>query len=507
VSDNLKAEDVSSDHVGMASVVEMAAPDARAPMDADGHSASGEAVGVLRAAAAEAGGPQLALIGTAGIPRVIVWANEALLEILQVGAGDLVGHELSSLPGPGTADTCEWTVVVAAQARARAGRWSQAVVNRLDGSQLPVQLQVTAVDDAGWVVQLQPVTNAEQAAEQARNEAEHRFRAVAQCAPVGIVVSDAGVRLGFVNDQFAELLDRDASQLLGTRWLDRIHPRDLPSLQQALQTVLSGEPIEQAVRVLSRQDDPRWLQFRLAPVTTPRRAAGFIAVVEDITARRAHDTQLTYHANYDPLTGLTNRRQLMGTLSQLLTSSRSHDRRFAVLFADLDGFKQVNDTLGHHAGDQVLVEVARRLTGVAREHDLVARLAGDEFVIILDRTHDRASATAAAARYLGALREPVHLAGQPLTISASIGVALAADGDTPESLLAAADHNMYQAKAAGRGTYRHTTPAPAGPPQDRTTGPSRTQPDPHDDPPATHAGTPPPHPEAAGEPEQSSTHP
>jgi diguanylate cyclase (GGDEF)-like protein len=192
-------------------------------------------------------------------------------------------------------------------------------------------------------------------------------------------------------------------------------------------------------------------------VTTPRRAAGFIATVEDITARRAWEAQLAYQASHDPLTGLANRRVLLDRLADLLGGYRGQDRQFAVLFADLDGFKQVNDTLGHHAGDLVLIEVGRRLGAMAREHDLVARIAGDEFVIVLQQVRDGDEAEAAAGRYLTGLCAPVRIGAQDLPISASIGVALPGDGDTPESLLRAADRSMYHAKHTGPGRHHLNT--------------------------------------------------
>jgi diguanylate cyclase (GGDEF)-like protein len=315
------------------------------------------------------------------------------------------------------------------------------------------------------------VTDAEAAIAQARAEAEHGIRAVAEHAPIGIILSEAGIRLGFVNAAFAALLDRPTTALLGQGWLQVIHPEDRQRLQTALEQVLTGQPGEVTVRLAAdphppdhqawanpRRDDvrpdhplhagprSRWLQFRLVPVTTPRRAAGFVATVEDVTDARARDAVLTYQAYHDPLTGLANRRRLIETLTSLLDSQRGADREIAVLFCDLNGFKQVNDAHGHEAGDLLLIEVARRLTGIARQHDLVARLAGDEFVILLSRVRSDEEAAAAAARYQAALATTVRIGGHQVTISATVGVARPHPGDTPTSLLQAADQIMYRAK-------------------------------------------------------------
>ena len=289
---------------------------------------------------------------------------------------------------------------------------------------------------------------------EAQAEAEHRFRALAECAPVGIVLSEAGLRLGFVNDRFVELTGFDRNQLDGNAWLDVVHPDDLPGLQEALSQVLSGSSSELTVRLLASAGGFRLLLFKFAPVITPRRAAGFIGIVEDITARRAWENQLTYQATHDALTGLANRRKLIDTLADLLDGGRSGDRQFAVLFCDLDGFKQVNDTLGHDIGDAVLIEVGRRLAAISREHDLVCRVAGDEFVVILQRIRDEHQGKAAARRYLDSLTAPVDLVGRSIPVSASVGLALPRPGDTPASLLRAADQGMYLAKTTCKGTMQ-----------------------------------------------------
>jgi diguanylate cyclase (GGDEF)-like protein/PAS domain S-box-containing protein len=417
----------------------------------------------LMTVAAQTGSPQLGLVaGSAGRLR-IAWANDSGLELFGLDAGELLGRELPTQETPrqpaedGCQQPSDWSVVATA-ALQDPTRWRPATMRGQEGTLVNVRIRVTPAGAAGWVVTMTPVTDAEAAAELARVESEHRFRALADHAPVGIVVSEAGLRLGFVNDRFAELAGVDGTRLLGNRWLDVIHPKDLPNLHESLREVLSGTSAECTVRLLTIGQDPRWVQFRFAAVTTPRRAAGFIGTAEDITTRRAWEAQLAYQASHDPLTGLANRRRLIETLSDLLDSRRTRDRDFALLFCDLDGFKQVNDTLGHDTGDRVLIEVGRRLSTSARDHDLVARIAGDEFVIVLGQIRDAGQAQAAAGRYLAVMSTPVHVGGRTIAVAASIGVALPEPHDTADSLLRAADQGMYQAKAAGAGGYRLTPP-------------------------------------------------
>jgi diguanylate cyclase (GGDEF)-like protein/PAS domain S-box-containing protein len=305
-----------------------------------------------------------------------------------------------------------------------------------------------------WLVTLDPLTDRAVDAEAARAAAEHRFDALAASAPVGIFASDVGLRLGYVNDRFLALTGREAHALLGTGWLEAIHPEDSASLYAAVQTVLSGTPVELAVRLAEDGDEQRWLQLRLAPTTTPVRAAGFIGTAEDVTRRRSWEEHITYQALHDPLTGLVNRRRLVDVLSDQLASRRGRDRDFAVLFLDLDGFKAVNDTYGHDIGDRALIEVARRMQRVARESDVLARVAGDEFVVVLRNIMTGSEAEAAARRHLKALGAPLRIGRLDLALSASIGVAMPGPKDTPDSLLRTADRVMYEAKAAGSGLYR-----------------------------------------------------
>jgi diguanylate cyclase (GGDEF)-like protein/PAS domain S-box-containing protein len=317
-----------------------------------------------------------------------------------------------------------------------------------------VEPQPSPEEPESWLVLVDPVGDREAEAEQATAIAEHRFAALAGAAPVGIFASEAGLRLGYVNDHFLALTGRDPHALLGTGWLDAVHPDDLAGVYAAVQTVLAGTAVDLAVRLAGLDGPQRWLQLRLAPTTTPSRAAGFLGIAEDVTQRRSWEEHLTYQARHDPLTGLVNRRRLVEVLTELLVGRRAADRDFAVLFLDLDGFKEVNDTHGHDAGDRALVEVARRLQRTARDSDLLARVAGDEFVLVLRRISGPAEAEAAAGRHLAALAAPIRIGRHEVRLTASVGVALPTGFDTLESLLRAADRVMYQAKAAGPGLYR-----------------------------------------------------
>lgn len=300
-----------------------------------------------------------------------------------------------------------------------------------------------------YLLWLRPATDELVEAEEAVAEAEFRFRTLGDNAPIGIVVSDVGLRLSFVNDGFAAIVGIDRESLLGTNWLDVFNAEDLPSVIEGLEGTLAGKRADLSVRVHCSTGAQRWVQLRLAPVTTRRRAAGFVGTVEDITARRTWESQLAHQARHDALTGLANRRQLLESLTDDYLGGRRNDHSMALLFFDLDGFKAVNDTYGHDAGDRLLVEVARRLSAAVRDGDLVARIAGDEFVVMLRHTADRAEAVTAAKRLLAALEDDVPMGSNRVQISASVGVAMAADHESAADLLRCADLGMYEAKRSG----------------------------------------------------------
>ncbi len=397
-------------------------------------------------------------VGKSAIPGPVIWANASALGLLGLTGDEVVGAALTGL--------IDDVDIVGAR-----DSWVDATLLGPGQVSGPVQVRVQSADQDTVVLLLRSASQELRLAESAQRESEHRFRALAEHAPVGIVVSEAGLRLGFVNARFAQIVGSDPVFLTGIRWLHCVHDDDRPILLASLDDVLAGEPRELTVRLVregqlepaspldrGRDDLVRWVQIRLAPVTTPRRSAGFIGTVEDVTDRRAWENQLSYLAEHDPLTGLANRRCLIEAISQLLGSRRTRDRDAAVLFCDLDGFKQINDTLGHEAGDRVLIEVGQRLLTTARDRDLVARIAGDEFVVLIREIGDVADAEVAAERQLQALQEPIVVAGTHVNISASIGLAMAREYDTAAELLQAADRGMYEAKRAGRGRFRRGQP-------------------------------------------------
>jgi len=183
---------------------------------------------------------------------------------------------------------------------------------------------------------------------------------------------------------------------------------------------------------------------------------GYVASVRNISRRKEAESRLEHIATHDPLTELPNRTLFRQRLGQELSRSARTGKRFGLLCLDLDGFKRVNDDIGHYAGDVVLREAASRFRSVVRAEDTVARIGGDEFVVLQITDSDLpASAQRLADRLIGVMIEPVDVEGTPVRVSVSVGIAVAEPGrSNPETLFRAADQALYKAKKAGKNTHR-----------------------------------------------------
>ncbi len=206
---------------------------------------------------------------------------------------------------------------------------------------------------------------------------------------------------------------------------------------------------------------PKWLS-----ITVLRDASGeithHICSSIDVTEVKEAEARMQHLAHHDTLTQLPNRVNLVSRLEQAMAQARREGDELAMLFIDMDRFKNINDTLGHQVGDGLLVEVGQRLRALVRESDIVARLGGDEFVLVLTGVgrHGAGAASSVAAKLLGELGRPYHVAGHELHSTPSIGIGLfPADGEDTDTLMKNADTAMYQAKAAGRNNFQFFTPA------------------------------------------------
>jgi diguanylate cyclase (GGDEF)-like protein/PAS domain S-box-containing protein len=297
--------------------------------------------------------------------------------------------------------------------------------------------------------------------EEALRESEERFRAVFNRAAVGIARIDLAGRIIEANPALQRMLGYSADELTHNPLANFVHPdyvREgrLPHLVEVAEG--NRHEAQQELRYVHKLGGLVWCNSITSLVRGRANEPLFLIVLtEDITARKKQEMALEHQALHDGLTDLPNRTLLFDRLRQAILVSKREHHPLALLMMDLDRFKEINDTFGHHGGDDVLRHVATRLKGQLRESDTVARLGGDEFAIILPGVQDEAAAALTASRILQALQEPLTVEGEPLEIRASIGIVLfprhAEDADT---LLRRGDAAMYEAKRAGTGTAVYT---------------------------------------------------
>lgn len=275
---------------------------------------------------------------------------------------------------------------------------------------------------------------------------ESRFLSLAEALPSGILSADAGGRVVYCNSRAEKILDLPAPRILGAGWLSVVEPEDLPDVLEAAGLVLQSAVAQQAHFRIQTGLFVRWAAIRFVPLGDRAQALGWIATLDDVTDRRRAESHLAHQATHDPLTDLPNRGLLEDRLEQAFARLQHEPGSVSVLFCDLDGFKDINDSLGHDAGDEVLREVARRLRAVLRPTDTIARLGGDEFVAVCEGLGPDA-VRRVAERIELALEVPMSVAGKELSVRASVGVALTTDERQDAlALLASADQAMYREK-------------------------------------------------------------
>ena len=296
-----------------------------------------------------------------------------------------------------------------------------------------------------------------------RRHAEERVRILSvavEQSPVSVVITDSEGVIEYVNPKFEEVTGYGSEQAVG-RDLEFTHIKreEDESVSRLWTTVRAG--VEYRGEFCSRRHDGQlfWEHATVSPLKDEEgRISHYVAVKEDITVRRSYEERLLRQANFDELTGLPNRVLMQDRLQQAIAHAHSRQRMSALLCIDLDRFKDVNDSLGHAAGDILLREAAERLSACVREGDTLARLGGDEFLMILSGIDGSEDAQKVAERVTEMFAKPFRIEGKEHFITASIGITLfPLDGTDAQILLRNADLAMYQAKELGRNGYRFFT--------------------------------------------------
>ncbi len=390
----------------------------------------------------------------------IVFANSHVETLTGFSRQDLVGTSVELL--------------IASDLRDRQiGTRAETVCTDSRGREIPVEVHVGSIEgpERFLVVTIRDMTEL-QAGREARFEAEAKYRALVEQIPA-VVYLDPVDQDGdsiYVSPQVTELLGIDPNEWLEDPycWRRHVHAEDIDRVWQEYELAYNNHiPLNHEYRMMHEDGSERWVLEQAYPISDEDGNPWLIqGVIFDITERKHAEEQIAFLAYHDKLTGLPNRALFEEMLENALARARRHDLAVGVLFLDLDNFKLVNDSLGHHAGDQLLVALAERLRTCTRETDLVARQGGDEFLLLLsDLERGTGSmpgsdtaflvAEVVANRVRDALSEPFDLNGTEFFASASMGISLfPQDAHDASDLLKNADAAMYQVKKSEPGGYR-----------------------------------------------------
>lgn len=310
----------------------------------------------------------------------------------------------------------------------------------------------------GWVIAFRDISRAK--------ESERQLRILQRSIEAsynGALICDATVPdlpIIYVNPAFERITGYTAGEALGRncRFLQG-SDREQPGIAEIRHAISEKREVHVVLRNFRKDGTPFWNDLYIAPVPDENgEITHFIGVQNDISEQKRVESELAYNASHDVLTGLPNRSLLEDRLRQGCQISQRYQRKLAVMFIDLDGFKPINDSMGHGIGDQILVEVARRLSQQVRPGDTVARLGGDEFILILPDLAREEDVLQVAERVIDCIARPYPISGSELHITASLGIALSEKGmQQPMQLIQQADLAMYKAKQHGRNCYQWYT--------------------------------------------------
>ena len=322
---------------------------------------------------------------------------------------------------------------------------------------------------AGFYVMGLDVT-ARTAAESSLRKSEQRLRAIADNLPVLISIIDRDETYRFCNATYRDWLGVDPASIVGCRLKDVSSLAEYTVIKPFVTRALAGESVT-FEHTGMMGTSARHMLVTYLPLRSDRNAEkssdteGFYVLIEDLTQRKTLEDQLSHMAQYDQLTGLPNRYLLHDRLQLAYQRTARESKQLAVLYLDVDDFKSINDALGHAAGDALLKQFGERLKVQVRASDTVARVGGDEFVVLMEGLFSLDDLRNVAGKIIEAMQPPFALSDRPVHVSASIGIATSPPSTTWEEVLHAADSAMYQARAAGKGGFVIIA-------ADRGTGPS-----------------------------------
>ena len=343
-----------------------------------------------------------------------------------------------------------------------------AVLDGTRGPEAPIEVRLRSADDTYWdfecvgqnlgdlgaiggvVITARNITQRKRT-EAALREAQERFRAAFEYAPLCLAILNIDGTIRDVNPSGCAMLGYSLDELVSSHFDRHVAPDDRRTFADSIQQLLDGDNGRQIEhRLLNRDDNILWALTDAALITDATgMPSQIILMLANVTERKRSEERLSYSATHDGLTSLLNRSAFTDRLHHAL-ARRTDPGATALLFLDLDRFKVVNDTLGHEAGDAVLIEIAQRLQRATREADTVARLGGDEFVVLCEDLTDPSEAIEIAERVAELVESPIAIGNRTATVGASIGIAISDGAQGADSLMRNSDAAVYRAKHEGR---------------------------------------------------------
>lgn len=292
-------------------------------------------------------------------------------------------------------------------------------------------------------------------------ESRERFRKIVSQAATGVIQTDTDGRIILVNHKMCEMLGYSERELIGKSVNDIAEPGAGEAIADPFKR-LASNTLEIVIEKQYRRKDGSliWANTSASPLRGPAGdLQGMVGIVVDVTDRKRAEEKVRHASLHDPLTGLPNRTMLFEYANHVLAHNIRHHRAAAVLFIDLDRFKPINDTHGHETGDAVLKAIASRLTRLLRAEDIVIRLGGDEFIVLLQDMKNAASVADVTRHIVDEISQPCHIGDLMLSVSASVGVSMfPTDAQDIDMLISHADMAMYRAKEYGRNNYQFYSP-------------------------------------------------
>ncbi|MGD2028119.1 MAG: diguanylate cyclase [Anaerolineales bacterium] len=394
---------------------------------------------------------------------IIIWVNPSVSELTGYNMEELLGNKTSILrSGKHSLAFYEdmWETITSGKV------WRGDVINRRkDGTLYNEDMTITPVldddrDIVSYIAIKQDITAYRQAIEELEQSNE-RFLRLVNSVHAHFYMVEYSSENGYNNKYFSNNIE----QLTGypreefiedwDYWSSIVHPDDRQTYLHNQRKILDGQSIEAEYRILSASGEEIWVNDNAQAIRQLDGRVMIYATISDITERKQTENRIRFLATHDPLTNLPNRIMFREILEHAIQFAKRNDQKFAVFFLDIDNFKQVNDTFGHHIGDELLTAVASRLKNNLREHDTVSRISGDEFTLITEQLNDESHVEIVAKKINSILQGSYQLSGTDIEVNVSIGGSVfPLHGSEYETLLRKADAAMYQAKNSETRSYK-----------------------------------------------------